>query len=234
MVAEQYREVEERVTKACERAGRKREEVTLIAVSKTKPISMLKEAYEAGARTFGENKVQELVSKMDSEELASDISWQMIGHLQRNKVKYIVGRVDLIHSVDSFRLAEEINVQSKKKGVITPILIEVNAANEDTKFGVKIEDTIELIKQIAKDNSIEFSSFNYDYDYIGLDFATDFNDASHLNYSGSCKFSEYLAKEILKRFQITDRRGNDHYESWNRNVDTIKQFMKSHTQPLIN
>jgi pyridoxal phosphate enzyme (YggS family) len=151
MVAEQYREVEERVKKACERAGRKREEVTLIAVSKTKPISMLKEAYEAGARTFGENKVQELVSKMDSEELASDISWQMIGHLQRNKVKYIVGRVDLIHSVDSFRLAEEINVQSKKKGVITPILIEVNAANEDTKFGVKIEDTIDLIKQIAKE-----------------------------------------------------------------------------------
>lgn len=151
MVFEQYKEVEERVSNACKRAGRDRNEVTLIAVSKTKPIEMLQEAYKAGARTFGENKVQELVSKMDSEELPSDISWQMIGHLQRNKVKYIVGRVDLIHSVDSFRLAEEINIQSKKKGVITPILIEVNAANEESKFGVKVEDTIDLIKQISKE-----------------------------------------------------------------------------------
>jgi len=149
MVKEQYLEVEQRVKNACERAGRKREDVTLIAVSKTKPVSMLQEAYTAGARTFGENKVQELVKKMDDELLPKDISWQMIGHLQRNKVKYIVGRVDLIHSVDSFRLAEEINIQSKKKGVITPILIEVNAAEEESKFGVTCEDTLELVKQIA-------------------------------------------------------------------------------------
>jgi hypothetical protein len=105
--------VKKNIVDACARVGRDANEVTLIAVSKTKPIEALKEAYDAGARDFGENKVQELSDKIDK--MPEDITWHMIGHLQRNKVKYIAGRVGLIHSVDSYRLAEEINIQAKKE-----------------------------------------------------------------------------------------------------------------------
>ena len=101
MLAENLRQVEEQIQAACDRAGRKREEVTLIAVSKTKPVSMLTEIYESGVRDFGENKVQELCDK--KEELPTDIRWHMIGHLQRNKVKHIIKDVALIHSVDTYR-----------------------------------------------------------------------------------------------------------------------------------
>ena len=99
VVTENLRIVEEKIQNACKRSGRKREDVTLIAVSKTKPAAMIREAYDAGIRVFGENKVQELTEKY--EELPSDIRWHMIGHLQRNKVKYIVDKAELIHSVDS-------------------------------------------------------------------------------------------------------------------------------------
>ena len=139
--------VEKRVADACARAGRNRDEVTLIAVSKTKPVEDLQVIYDCGIRSFGENKVQELTGKIP--EMPKDIDWHLIGHLQRNKVKYIVDQVKLIHSVDSYRLAEEINIQAKKKGVVVPILIEVNAANEATKFGVKLEETAQLCEEIA-------------------------------------------------------------------------------------
>lgn len=147
MLKDNLKEVEQNISLACKKAGRKREDVTLIAVSKTKPVSMLEEIYNEGVRTFGENKVQEMVEKY--EEMPDDIKWHMIGHLQRNKVKYIVDKAALIHSVDSYRLAEEINIQAKKRGVIVPILIEVNAAGEDTKFGVKPEETLQLVEEIA-------------------------------------------------------------------------------------
>lgn len=107
--------------------------VTLIAVSKTKPTEYILEAYNSGIRDFGENKVQEL--SMKYEQLPKDIRWHMIGHLQRNKVKDVVGKAYLIHSVDSLRLAEEISRESVKKNIETNILIEVNVAMEDTKFG---------------------------------------------------------------------------------------------------
>ncbi|MCR5196351.1 MAG: YggS family pyridoxal phosphate-dependent enzyme [Pseudobutyrivibrio sp.] len=139
--------VEERVAAACKRAGRDRSEVTLIAVSKTKPVEDLQVIYDAGIREFGENKVQELTGKIP--EMADDINWHLIGHLQRNKVKYIVDKVKLIHSVDSYRLAEEINIQAKKKGVVCDILIEVNAANEATKFGVRLEEAKQLCQEIS-------------------------------------------------------------------------------------
>lgn len=148
-IKENLAQVEERVLAACERAGRSREEVTLIAVSKTKPIEMLQEVYDTGTLHFGENKVQELCDKI--EKMPKDIKWHMIGHLQRNKVKYLVGNhIELIHSVDSYRLAEEINIQAKKKDVIVPILIEVNIAEEESKFGISAEDTIQLVEQIAQ------------------------------------------------------------------------------------
>ena len=148
MLKENLKAVEEEIEKACERAGRKREEITLIAVSKTKPISMLQEIYDEGIRDFGENKVQEL--SMKYEELPKDIRWHMIGHLQRNKVKQVVDKACLIHSVDSYRLAEEINIQAKKKGIVAPILVEVNIAEEESKFGIHKEDAIQLVEEIAE------------------------------------------------------------------------------------
>lgn len=123
-------------------------DATLIAVSKTKPVPMLEEAYRAGIRDFGENKVQELVDKY--QQLPGDIRWHMIGHLQRNKVKYIVDKVFLIHSVDSLRLAEEISKEAFKKNVDVNILIEVNIAEEDSKFGLqRKEELLKLLTSVS-------------------------------------------------------------------------------------
>ena len=140
-------EVEERICAACERAGRDRSEVTLIAVSKTKPVEMMEACMECGVVTFGENKVQELCSKY--EVLPKDLHWHLIGHLQRNKVKYVTDKAELIHSVDSLRLAEAISEDAVKKGIHVDILIEVNVAEEDSKFGLKTEETEDLIRQIS-------------------------------------------------------------------------------------
>ena len=142
MLKENLEKVEENIQAACDRAGRKRDEVTLIAVSKTKPVEMLQEAYDLGVRINGENKAQELASKY--EVLPKDIHWHMIGHMQRNKVKYIIDKVDLIHSVDSVRLAETIDKEAEKHGVIANILIEVNVAKEESKFGLMPEEVPEF------------------------------------------------------------------------------------------
>lgn len=144
---ENFQSVEARIQAACDRAGRSRKEVTLIAVSKTKPVEMLQTIYDAGSRDFGENKVQEMCDKI--EQLPTDIRWHMIGHLQTNKVKYIVGRVSLIHSVDSLHLAQEIEKHAAKLDVIVPILIEVNIAEEESKFGIHKEETISLVREVA-------------------------------------------------------------------------------------
>ena len=133
MITENLKDVEARVCAACERSGRKREDVTLIAVSKTKPVEMLEEAYAYGCRYFGENKVQELDEKYDI--MPKDIHWQMIGHLQRNKVKYIIDKAELIHSVDSIRLAETIDKEAAKKG---------------TKFGLMPEEVMDFIHEIVR------------------------------------------------------------------------------------
>ena len=149
MIRENIISVEQNINTACQNANRDQSEVQLICVSKTKPVELLMEAYEAGARDFGENKVQELVDKY--EVMPKDIRWHMIGHLQRNKVKYIVDKVYLIHSVDSLRLAEEISKEALKKNVEVNILIEVNVAGEESKFGAgSKEDTISLVKSISK------------------------------------------------------------------------------------
>lgn len=148
MLKENLNEVEAQIQRACETAGRSRQEVTLIAVSKTKPVEMLKEIYDAGIRDFGENKVQELTEKY--EVMPEDMKWHMIGHLQRNKVKYIVDKVELIHSVDSLRLAQEISKEAVKKDVTVSILIEVNIAGEETKFGLSKEEVCTLVEEAAK------------------------------------------------------------------------------------
>ena len=148
MLKTQLQEVEENIKKACEKAGRRREEITLIAVSKTKPVSMLQEVYDCGVRHFGENKVQEMCQKQEL--LPKDIKWHMIGHLQTNKVKYLMSDTYLIHSVDSLKLAQEIEKQAAIANKMIDILIEVNIAEEDSKFGIKKEETISMVREVAK------------------------------------------------------------------------------------
>ena len=132
MIKNQLEEVRKHIEDACRRAGRNPEEVTLIAVSKTKPVPMLMEAYDAGARDFGENKVQEILNKKP--ELPEDIRWHMIGHLQRNKVHQVIDKAVLIHSVDSLRLAQQIEADAAKLGLDVDILME------------EVEDAIMRIK----------------------------------------------------------------------------------------
>ncbi len=147
MVTENLKIVEDKIANACARANRERREVTLIAVSKTKPVEMIQEAMNSEITIFGENKVQELVKKQEI--LPKNLKWHMIGHLQRNKVKQLVGKVERIHSVDSIRLAEQIQNDYEKQGEIANILIEVNIAKEESKFGLMPEETEEVIRKIA-------------------------------------------------------------------------------------
>ena len=148
MITKNLKEVEEKIQKACLRSGRDRKEVTLIAVSKTKPVSMIEEVYNEGIRDFGENKPQELREKYDF--MPKDINWHMIGHLQRNKIKYVVDRVCMIHSVDSIRLAQAIEEEAAKKNRIIPILLEVNIAREESKFGFMEEEIYDAVEIISK------------------------------------------------------------------------------------
>ena len=148
MLADNYRQVLNNIQDACQAVGRDPKEVTLVAVSKTKPVEMLQQVYDAGARVFGENKVQEIMDKYDH--LPGDIRWQMIGHLQRNKVKYIVDKVDMIHSVDSYRLAQTIETEAAKKNVAVSVLLEVNVAEEESKFGLKMDEVLPLVQQISE------------------------------------------------------------------------------------
>jgi len=148
MIQDNIAQVQGIMNEACKKAGRSTDEVTLITVSKTQPVEALQEAYAAGSRDFGENKVQELLDKIPL--MPEDVRWHMIGHLQRNKVKYIVDKVCLIHSVDSLRLAEEISKEALKKQVDVDILIEVNVALEESKFGTTTADAISLVEQISK------------------------------------------------------------------------------------
>ena len=146
MIKEHLTEVKERIEQACIRSGRNPGEVTLIAVSKTKPVPMLEEAYAAGARDFGENKVQEIAAKKP--ELPEDIHWHMIGHLQRNKVGQVLGKAVLIHSVDSLRLARQIETDAAKAGLDVDILLEVNVAREESKYGFMLEEVEDAIMTI--------------------------------------------------------------------------------------
>lgn len=147
MLTENVIEVEKNIQAACDRAGRSREEVRLIAVSKTKPVSDIEEVLTTGILDYGENKVQELSDKYDV--LPKNIRWHMIGHLQRNKVKYLIGKTVLIHSVDSLRLAEQIEHEAAKADTIMNVLIEVNVAGEESKFGTTCNEAIELVRAVT-------------------------------------------------------------------------------------
>mgnify|MGYP000774172580 CR=1 FL=1 len=147
MLKENYEKVKENIVRACEKAGRSPEDVTLIAVSKTKPLSDIEELLsDTDAVDFGENKVQELVDKYEN--VSRPVNWHMIGHLQTNKVKYIVDKVCMIHSVDSLNLAKTIEKEAAKHDVTVNILIEVNVAQEETKFGIREDEVYALIDAI--------------------------------------------------------------------------------------
>lgn len=147
MMKERLADVKKIIGLSCDRSEREYDSVTMIAVSKTKPACMIRQLYNEGVRDFGENKVQELMEKY--EELPKDIRWHMIGHLQTNKVKYIVGKVAMIHSVDSERLVDVIEKESAKIDTVTDILVEVNISGEQSKFGVCPDDLLPLVRKIA-------------------------------------------------------------------------------------
>lgn len=139
--------VQEKIKAACQRAGRDAAEVTLVAVSKMKPLADIEELITTGQMEYGENYVQELCDKY--EHVSQPVHWHMIGHLQTNKVKYIVDKTVLIHSVDSVHLAKQIEKEAAKKGVTAQILLQVNIAQEDTKFGVDGDEVIKMAEEIS-------------------------------------------------------------------------------------
>lgn len=147
------RDVEEKISDACKRVGRNPEEVTLIAVSKTMPVEAIREAMECGVIEFGENRPQELRDKQA--EITEPLHWHMIGSLQTNKLKYVIGKTVLIHSVDSVHLAQAINELSGKKGLVTDILLEINVAGEESKHGISPEELEETVRTLATYSDIK-------------------------------------------------------------------------------
>ncbi|SEF43494.1 hypothetical protein SAMN04487934_101155 [Eubacterium ruminantium] len=148
MVIENYKKIRQSIDEACEKCGRNKEDVLLLAVSKTKPLSDIEELITIGVKDFGENKVQELVKK--KEEVSTPVNFHLIGHLQTNKVKQVIGKACLIHSVDSFHLAEKIEAEAAKEDIIVNILIEVNVAEEESKFGLTVDDALPLVQEISE------------------------------------------------------------------------------------
>ncbi|MCR5324767.1 MAG: YggS family pyridoxal phosphate-dependent enzyme [Lachnospiraceae bacterium] len=159
-IGDNLQDINTRIADACVRAGRARNEVTLIAVSKMNPAEVVLAAAECGQTVFGENKVQELKSKQEEisslyKQAAKDLEWHLIGHLQTNKVKDVVGRVKMIHSVDSLKLAEVIDRESAKKGMISDILLEMNVSGEESKFGLSPEGLFAIIDEISGFHAIK-------------------------------------------------------------------------------
>ena len=148
MLKENLKNVQNNIKKACERVGRKPEEVTLVAVSKMKPLSDIEELLEAGQLEYGENYVQELCDKYEN--ISKPVHWHMIGHLQKNKVRQVIDKAVLIHSVDTVGLAEQIEKEAVKRDLDVSILLEVNVAGEESKFGFAPEEVEEAAREIAK------------------------------------------------------------------------------------
>lgn len=164
MIKENLLKIQERIQNACQRASRNPDEVTLIAVSKTKPNEMIEEAISCGQMVFGENYVQELAQKI--EDFPNDIHWHMIGHLQRNKVKYIIGKVDCIHSVDSIRLAKQIQEEAQKKDICQDILLEINVGMEESKWGFTLENVKEALEEISQFPNLKIKGFMTSAPYV--------------------------------------------------------------------
>lgn len=146
-IRENIEVIRQKIARAAERAGRDPKDVLLLAVTKTIDNERIREAVDAGLTELGENKVQEIMDKYDT--LERDVKWHMIGHLQTNKVKYIIDKVTLIHSVDSLKLAEEINKKAAKAGKVMDILVEINVADEESKFGITCDMAEDIIRNLS-------------------------------------------------------------------------------------
>lgn len=164
MIKENLSKIQEKIKVACERSNRIPEDVTLIAVSKTKPNELIEEAIAVGQTIFGENYVQELAQKI--EDFPESIHWHMIGHLQRNKVKYIIGKVDCIHSVDSIRLAKQIQDEAQKKDICQDILLEINVGMEESKWGFTLENIQDALKEISLFSNLKIKGFMTSAPYV--------------------------------------------------------------------
>jgi PLP dependent protein len=147
MIDQNYKIIKQKIDSACKKAGRDFSEIILVAVTKTIKPEIIGQAYSLGLKDFGENKVQELLTKV--EDTPKDINWHFIGHLQRNKVKHIRSFVQMVHSVDSLSLAVEIDKNAKEVARKIPILIQINTSNEESKYGIEPENAVDLVKNIA-------------------------------------------------------------------------------------
>lgn len=210
MVRENLHRLEERIESACLKANRKRNEVRLVAVSKTYPIEVIKEALSLGQRDFGENRALELRDKFGL--ISDDIYWHFIGHLQTNKVKYVIKPAEFIHSVESIKLAEEINIQAAKIEKQQKILLEINSSNEESKFGLRNEEKIfELaeycknLKNIKLCGLMTMAPFTDDEEIIRKTFRSLRELKEKLNKSGF-EFSE-LSMGMTNDFEIAIEEG---------------------------
>ncbi len=210
---ENLNEINKRIDEAVKRAGRSREDVTLIAVSKTVEADIMNASIEVGVTDLGENRVQEIQRKYD--DVKKGVKWHLIGHLQRNKVKYIIDKVDLIHSVDSFRLAKEISDRAEKANRIMDILIQVDIAKEDSKFGVDENKVEELIKEILTLSNIKvkglmfIAPFVYDPEEVRIYFKgmKDLFDRIKKNIKDDKLDMEHLSMGMTNDFEVAIEEG---------------------------
>ena len=189
--------------------------VTLVAVSKTKPVEAILEAYQAQQRVFGENKAQEMKEKYDA--LPKDIEWHFIGHLQKNKIKYILPFVALIHSVDSLDLLEEINAKAQKINRVVPILLQVHIAQEEHKFGFKLNEIFEIIPDLQKYPNIQIKglmgmgTFTEDQTQLGKEFKSlqDLFDKIKVSYNKILPKFDTLSMGMSNDYELAIQNGSN-------------------------
>ena len=206
MLAENLKDVENKIIEACKRANRNRDEVTLIAVSKTKPLSDIEALISIGVEDFGENKVQELCDKYEN--VSKPVKFHQIGHLQTNKVKYVVDKAALIHSVDSIRLAKEIQKEAAKKDIIAQVLIEVNIAREESKFGLMAEEVIPFLEEIKDYDHIHVNGLMTIAPFVDNpeDNRKYFRELKQLSLDITCKNIDNIDMNVLSMGMTNDYR----------------------------
>lgn len=210
---ENFDDIEKKIQGACDRAGRKRSEVKLIAISKTVEADVMNASIEAGVTALGESKVQEIVRKYD--DVKKGVEWHLIGHLQTNKVKYIIEKVDLIHSVDSLKLAKEISKRAGLSNLNMKILIQVDAASEESKFGIDKSEVIELVDEISKLPNIIINGLMFIAPYVDnsedirkyfIDMKDIFNEIKYNSDNANIKM-EHLSMGMTNDFEIAIEEG---------------------------
>jgi len=204
-----------KVAASAEKSGRNPQDITVIAVSKTVDAAKAKEAVEGGLLNLGENKVQEFVNKYEQlPEL--NIKWHMIGHLQKNKVKYIIDKAELIHSVESLDLANEIDKRARQRGLVSKILIELNIAKEDSKFGINDENVYEFVKSLQQYKNIKVmglmtvapnSENSEDIRWVFKKMKEVYNDISKMELSNTDM--KYLSMGMTNDFEIAIEEGSN-------------------------